>query len=119
MNNLKDLKISKELFEAVYNCDISTDKDMLCVYKNRNIYEFAFKCKEWAFKKGYTILTEFVNKVGIFSYIVSNQQSIEDYGYLVEDIKVLECLFDSKTEVEAIIKACEWILDQRTNKCTK
>ena len=40
--------ISKELFEAVYNCDITTDKDMLDVYKSINIYELAHKCKEWA-----------------------------------------------------------------------
>lgn len=109
---MEDLKISKRLFEAVYNCDITPDKDMLGVYERINIYEFAFKCKEWAFSKGYTILTEFFNQAWVFSYIVSNERSIENYGHLVEDIEVLGCPFDSKTEIEAIIQACEWILNQ-------
>ena len=41
--------ITKSLFDAVYNCDISKDNDMLLYYNRVNIYEFAFKnLKQWA-----------------------------------------------------------------------
>lgn len=43
---MKELKISKELFEVVYNCNITTDKDMLSVYENINLYIFFFDCKK-------------------------------------------------------------------------
>lgn len=99
MNNLKDLKISKELFEAVYNCDISTDKDILCVYKNRNIYEFAFKCKEWAKDKYDITVSSSIYKKYAKAWDISNDKS-----YIAD------------TEVEAIIKACTYILNNLSNK---
>ena len=88
------MEISKELFEAVYNCDIATDKDMLGLYKRINIYEFAFKCKEWALTKGY-----FIYSANELSFIKT---------FLLETIETFSNGKD--TEVECIIKACEWIL---------
>lgn len=129
---MKDLEkiITKELLRRVLPKEIESLSDNFSFTINEDyiefsddgemqfeycIYKFAFKCKEWAFNKGYTILTEFFNQTCVFSYIVSNKQSIEDYGHLVEDIKVLEYLFDNKTEVEAIIKSCECILKEQNN----
>lgn len=90
--------ISKELFEAVYNCDITTDKDMLDVYKSINIYEFVFKCKEWAY-----------STYGIM---------IQSYPYCgkgrADALKGLEVdeVFKENTELEAILKASEYILKE-------
>lgn len=86
--------ISKELFKAVYNCDITTDKDMLGVYKRINIYEFAFKCKEWALTKGY------------FIYSTNELSFIKTFS-----LETIETFSNGKdTEIECILKACEWIL---------
>ena len=67
---MKDLNISKELIKNVLvketenlSDDFSfyTDEDYI-VFRDEgecqfevNIYEFAYKCKEWALSKGYTI----------------------------------------------------------------
>ena len=61
-----------------------------------NIYEFAFKCKEWAFKN---------SKYGICS------NPIEAWTWNVEQDLLIE-EFKADTEIEAIIKACEWVLKE-------
>lgn len=100
---MKDLKISKELFEAVYNCDITTDKDMLGVYKSINLYEFAFKCKEWAKNKEYIVHSSPTQKIEHTAIVQSFDFNKFYYG---------ENQFYALTEVEAIIKACEHILNE-------
>lgn len=105
--------ISKELFEAVYNCDITTDKDMLNVYKSINIYEFAFKCKEWAFNNGRYVLES-------KSYSVRNYKFTKGaFCYTHFHMDGMGNSHWADTEVEAIIKACEWILKHKGNQCTK
>lgn len=72
--HLKSLKISTELASAVLGKEVTKcslinksrnsinityfeDKeDFNPICREWNIYEFAFKCKEWAFKKKYTIV---------------------------------------------------------------
>ena len=75
-----------------------------------NIYELAHKCKEWATENKYTILTENMYPNGYFAYVLSNKESIENYGYLCEN-KVIKDIPHNKTEPEAIFKACEYILN--------
>lgn len=99
--------VSKDLFEAIYNCDITTDKDMLVMYKSINIYEFAFKCKEWAFKNKYKIQSQINQSNKGHSHITKKNDDCWAKGFF-ED-----------TEIEAIIKACEWILEYKENQCTK
>ena len=77
-----------------------------------NIYELAYKCKVWATENKYTILTEDMNPNGYFTYVLSNKESIENYGYLCEH-KVIKDIPHNKTEPEAIFAACQWILDNR------
>ena len=50
--------ITKSLFDAVYNCDISKDGDMLRYYNRINIYEFVhMNLKQWAnFKNVFNII---------------------------------------------------------------
>lgn len=134
METVKDnvLGISKELVSAVLQIDIKdisiigstlnytnpnheTEEDGELVYidlgQNINIYEFAFKCKEWAFNNG--------------GYVLQSQ------SYVVKDYKFAKGAFCythfpmggignshwADTEIEAIIKSCEWILTQKDKKC--
>ena len=111
---MKDLKISKELLEEVLGYEVDaflgiTENEIdytCCRDKNIgyedisiNIYEFAFKCKEWLFnnKIDFTIWT--TDKYRFYS---------EKYHLDIE----------SYTEVELIIKACEYILGNKENQCT-
>ena len=94
---MKDLKISKKLFETVYNCDIATDKDMLGVYKRLTVYEVAFKCKDWLKNNVSNSFSGFDNGHRSFCHI-------ENFN--------LEDRFYEDSEVEAIIKACEHILNE-------
>ena len=96
---MKEL-ITKSLFDAVYNCDISKDSDMLSYYNGINIYEFAFKCKEWALSKGY-----FIYSTHELSFIKSLS------------LETIETFANGKdTEMECIIKACNWILELKNEK---
>ena len=70
------------------------------------------KCKEWATENKYTILTESMYPNGYFAYVLSNEQSIEQCGYLCEH-KVIKDIPHNKTEPEAIFAACQWILDNK------
>ena len=121
---MKDLKISKELINQVYpvilealgdsyNIEIVENTIDFCqnskVIKNYNLLfssfgeqqfeisleSFAFKCKEWAFKRELNLWTDYLGNC-----------QIQD--------KEFQLLHDcySDTEIEAIIKACNWILEQ-------
>ena len=65
---------------------------------NINVYELAFKCKEWAYNQGYILKSE------IDGCLVSKKTSFmgseEDW-------------VSGVSEIEAVIKACEYILQQR------
>lgn len=129
--------ISKELLSAVFNIDVvriveDKHRRTICVYERDskypcsynasayieiNIHELAHKCKEWAFKKGYFVQSDFL-EVNIYP--------IEYDGFKMKlvqcfDIVPIDC--DSYTEeeidsfphneTEAIFKACEWILKEK------
>ena len=103
---MKDLKISKELISEVLNIpkesimDIYTDGNYLLIRKTNsrveeyNIYEFAFKSKEWLLKNNIAFTLDYFNDNSV-------QFNSEEY-----------CLaIDSSSEIESIIKACNWILE--------
>ena len=109
---MKDLKISAELASAVLNKEVTKcslinkarnsinityfeDKeDFNPICREYNIYEFAFKCKEWAFKRGLNLWTDYLGNC-----------QIQD-----KDFQLLHDCY-SDTEVEAIFLACEYILN--------
>lgn len=63
------------------------------------IYKFAFKCKEWALTKGY------------FIYSTNELSFIKTFS-----LETIETFSNGKdTEIECIIKACEWILKEQNN----
>jgi len=107
----KDLKYyEKCLLKSCCDGRLSDNKDS--IRKSINIYELAHKCKEWATENKYTILTEDMYPNGYFAYVLSNKESIENYGYLCEH-KVIKDIPHNKTEPEAIFKACQWILESK------
>ena len=65
-----------------------------------NIYELAYKCKEWAYENDYYI----------YSIVTF---AAEGSCYLTHENNISKRLktFDSDTEQEAILKACEYILN--------
>ena len=106
---MKDLKISKELIKNVLAKEtenLSEDfsfsiKDNYILFADEgeclfevNIYEFIYKCKEWALKKGFKI------------YSSCKTSSISQDGLL------LWISPGENNEIETIIKACNWILEQ-------
>ena len=112
---MKELIISKELISEVLNIpkesimDIYTDGNYLLIRKTNsrveeyNIYGFAFKCKEWAENKGYIIFSK--NKECLI-------YSIDEVYDVIECLNQYEEYFESDTEIESIVKACNWILEQ-------
>ena len=111
------IEISKELLSEVLDEKISeilpdrkiigSEKTLEYVAENSfrpynyiNIYELANKCKEWAENKDY--------------YIVSGTWALQgekQKACIIGKPKPLEN-FIANTEVEAIFKACEWILKE-------
>ena len=114
---MKDLKINKELMSAVLgHNDICNERiiqnKLLYMCKNDgmwdyeyeyNIYEFAFKCKEWAKNKEHIIHSSPTQKIEHTAIVQSFDINKFYYG---------QNQFYALTEVEAIIKACEWLLNE-------
>ncbi len=105
---MKNLKISIELVSSVlvketrhltYDTIYVEDNFIIFSYDGEyqfevNIYEFAFKCKEWAMDKYDITISSSLYKNYAKSWNIDKDKS-----------------YTAKTEVEVIIKACEWILD--------
>ena len=112
---MKDLKISKELLSEVLKLEVvkhslfnklnnSFDITYMPLEDNPytrsmpiNIYEFAFKCKEWALKQGY------------FIYSTNELSFIKTFS-----LETIETFSNGKdTEIECILKASEYVLNNK------
>lgn len=105
---MKDLKISTKLISSVlvketrhltYDTIYVEDNFIIFSYDGEyqfevNIYEFAFKCKEWARDKYNITISSSLYKNYAKSWNINKDKS-----------------YTAKTEVEVIIEACEWVLD--------
>ena len=97
------LVLNKHYIE--YTSDVAGNPYNYITHDKINVYELANKCKEWAY-----------STYGIM---------IQSYPYCgksrADALKGLEVdeVFKENTEVEAIIQACEWILEYKKNQCTK
>lgn len=67
-----------------------------------NIYEFAHKCKEWAWLEGNELVSFKVNRIGEWFCTIQ-----------ILDIHVKRIVFQGKTEPEAIFKACQWLFENK------
>jgi hypothetical protein len=69
-----------------------------------NIHELAHFCKEWAYKNGFILRSEYYPSD---SFLFSG-------GCLLIDISTEESAwFNGTIEPEAVFKACEWILNNK------
>lgn len=106
---MKDLKISKELIVTVLQKETETlskdfnftiDEDYIEISDDGEIqfeyciYKFAFKCKEWARIKYDITISSSLYKNYAKSWNINKDKS-----------------YTAETEVEVIIKACEWVLE--------
>lgn len=119
---MKHLKISEELVSEVLGKEVTKcslinmsrnsinityfedkeDFNPICI--EWNIYEFSFKCKEWAYTKGYILSSNNYYKGGCCQVIQENGEECTECGECTAIIFI-----HSFTEIEAIFKACEWI----------
>ena len=74
------------------NCQGKISKHKDSTQQSINIYEFAYKCKEWAFKRGYEIV------------VLAN--SIKIYKNHFEVYNTNTKLYD----LDMFFRACNWIL---------
>lgn len=98
--------ISKELFEAIYNCNLSTDKDMKAFYIRLVSDDFAgyvsgffFKCKEWAFSQGYVL----------------DSNSTKDGNAILRAGKHSHYI-TAHDEQQAVFDACQYLLKKKRQK---
>lgn len=103
------MEISKELIIKVMDIkypfsDVQLNSNILSWWREDvffeetvkiNIYEFAFKCKEWARDKYNITISSALYRDYAKSWNVDKDKS-----------------YTAKTEVEVIIKACEWLLEE-------
>lgn len=82
-------------------------------HKQINLYELAHKCKEWAFDKGYIISSGLTPVLGVnkdgWAEVFSSSTPLDGKLHT----------FKQLSEPEAVFKACQWILEQRSNQCTE
>ena len=83
-----------------YNIWITSEKTFDC---SVNIYELVFKYfKYWALGKQYSIISKTYRNGRGFTELEGRTEGLKNKS------------FEADTEVEAIIKACQWIME---NKC--
>ena len=100
---------SKELISEVLSKEVEEerfiDSNSLTyvnsgIYEDINIYEFAFKCKEWALSVYHNI-----------DFMVYGRSQCDLIIFTQpDDIKYN---FNEDTEIEAIFKACDYIMKQK------
>ena len=115
--------ISKELLSEVFGEEVTTDisvdfyeidgviQEWKVVWFNFKTYPLDFvvyKCKEWAFDKGYSIVTTPHSIELVFN---DNKKHLRVGGHYLRyrstaDIKAI-------TEPEAVFKACDYILKEK------
>ena len=71
-----------------------------------NIYELAHLCKQWALKQGYYFSTY------SFNFDSNTEQEHRIRLLIGNDVVYFGDDSNMETEVEAIFKACQWILDK-------
>lgn len=74
-----------------------------------DIYKLAHKCKEWAYKQGYILMSTIRtnSSLAICEFSKSGKHDYEDELYNN---------FRAHTEHEAVFLACEWILENNTTR---
>ena len=115
---MKDLKISRELISEVLKLEVvkhslfnkrnntfnitymQSEDSLKANWMPVSVYEFAFKCKEWAVTKGFIIESSHNGVQGLATIFKIGGEEITESFY-------------KDTEIECIIEACERLLKER------
>lgn len=110
---------SKELISEVLSKEVEEerfiDSNSLTyvnsgIYEDINIYEFAFKCKEWALRKGFEVRS---------SSMLNSDEGMR-YWTQLRDVhgndSLRICTVYADTEPEAVFKATSYIMEQLKQK---
>ena len=126
VKNMKDLKISKELLQCLnkhLTIDevISNDKNRIDnniywsvkeidILQSKNIYELAYKCKEWLLNQKNKDCFYIADQ---FSLNIESQMGVIKYFWcvLLKNNSRVQPEFKADSEIEAILKACQWVLE--------
>ena len=110
--------ISKELLSKVLreevNNDIRIENSIINFsykyigYAEINIYELAYKCKEWAYKNFKYTIIEYAGGVEVID-------ADENMVFQINNLEHPLVIFSQKF----IFKACQWILDNKDNQWHK
>ena len=130
---MKELKISTKLASAVLGKEVTKcslinkarnsinityfeDKeDFNTIYREWNIYEFAYKCKEFILNQKNKDCFYIADQ---FSLNIESQMGVIKYFWcvLLKNNSRVSPEFKADSELEAIIKACEFILIKKESK---
>lgn len=100
--NYDSIDIRNNVLYITYNVKKYFDGNI----KEINLYEFIHKnCKEWALREEYWLTSGVQNRNEIANY--DGLCLIKDFDHELEDF-----MKTGNSECEAIIKACEWILNE-------
>lgn len=115
------MKISKELFEIIYNVKISKlevdefsyiwvniDSEHLSRFDSIN--NFFFKCKDWAYNKGYYLASNRYSDGACCQYFTEDSRECDECG----EVKTITIHADS--EQQAVFNVCQCILENKTTK---
>ena len=76
-------------------------------YITMSVYKFTYKCKLWAYERGFIIESGF-HKNAI------NTSHTRCFGWVSETIDI-ENTFNGTTEFDVVVKSCEWIKQEVLN----
>ena len=106
--SVKDLKDGRNNIsfdhERINNMGLISDYNFI------NIHELAHKCKEWALRNNFCIIS---------TTFTAEEDDIEEnwkkgINYAWAELHNNDKLFRANTEPEAIFKSCQWILDKES-----
>lgn len=126
---MKDLEISKELLSEVLKLEVvkhslfnksnnsfnitymQSEDSLKSNWMPINIYEFVFKCKEWILNQKNKDCFYIADQ---FSLNIESQMGVIKYFWcvLLKNNSRISPEFKADSELEAIIKACEYILKE-------
>lgn len=133
---MRDLKISKKLLSEVLKLEVAkhslfnksnnsfnitymqSEDSLKSSWMPINIYEFAFECKKWILNQKNKDCFYIADQ---FSLNIESQMGVIKYFWcvLLKNNSRVSPEFKADSELEAIIKACEFILTKRNQNENK
>lgn len=114
--DIKDPIIVGNTIKFEYQDPNCTPETYIRLKGEMNKYEFIAHCKQWAMNRGYQIsacrhlLYKMIGGERVINYWVKSYIIKFDIGSFEPPYQIMNFDCNEESEVEAVIKACEWIL---------